>query len=218
MSYRAFKRLLGETSLERKCRFLFGAFILLAHHQQLLALRLADGTASPTTNSPPPAACWSSRSWTANSPPVAARSTRPAGTAEESRRRRSRTSTSSASNWGQNCPAPSATTTSRKSRATPRPEQMPSDNYTLQRLKEFLDDPNKLEDNRLAPLRRPASLLRGRAGQRIVPGVSSRNPAPRQPGLAGNAGERPDRAHQDRGAEQSDPVHRRPASTSTGPC
>src|SRR5437773_880241 len=29
MSYRALKRLLGETSLERKCRFLFGAFILL---------------------------------------------------------------------------------------------------------------------------------------------------------------------------------------------
>ena len=29
MSYRAFKRLLGETSLERKCRFLFGAFIVL---------------------------------------------------------------------------------------------------------------------------------------------------------------------------------------------
>src|SRR5258708_24088123 len=26
MSYRAFKRLLGETSLERKCRFLFSAF------------------------------------------------------------------------------------------------------------------------------------------------------------------------------------------------
>jgi two-component system sensor histidine kinase BarA len=29
MSYRAFKRLLGETSLERKCRFLFGAGIVL---------------------------------------------------------------------------------------------------------------------------------------------------------------------------------------------
>src|SRR5262249_49133453 len=28
MSYRAFKRLLGETSLERKCRFMFGAGIL----------------------------------------------------------------------------------------------------------------------------------------------------------------------------------------------
>jgi signal transduction histidine kinase len=29
MSYRAFKRLLGETSLERKCRFLFGAAVLV---------------------------------------------------------------------------------------------------------------------------------------------------------------------------------------------
>src|SRR5436305_8174161 len=29
MSYRAFKRLLGETHLERKCRFLLGAGILL---------------------------------------------------------------------------------------------------------------------------------------------------------------------------------------------
>src|SRR5262245_23960261 len=29
MSYRAFKRLLGETSLERKCRFLLGAGILI---------------------------------------------------------------------------------------------------------------------------------------------------------------------------------------------
>jgi signal transduction histidine kinase len=29
MSYRALKRLVGETSLERKCRFLFGAFILV---------------------------------------------------------------------------------------------------------------------------------------------------------------------------------------------
>src|SRR6187549_1421323 len=29
MSYRAFKRLLGETSLERKCRFLFGAFTVI---------------------------------------------------------------------------------------------------------------------------------------------------------------------------------------------
>ena len=29
MSYRAFKRLLGETSLERKCRFLFGGGLLI---------------------------------------------------------------------------------------------------------------------------------------------------------------------------------------------
>jgi signal transduction histidine kinase len=46
MSYRAFKHLLGETSLERKCRFLFGAGILLlltasfwwyAHETELIA-------------------------------------------------------------------------------------------------------------------------------------------------------------------------------------
>ena len=29
MSYRTFKHLLGETSLERKCRFIFGGGILL---------------------------------------------------------------------------------------------------------------------------------------------------------------------------------------------
>src|SRR5580704_11359723 len=29
MSYRSFKRLLGETSLERKCRFLFGGGLLI---------------------------------------------------------------------------------------------------------------------------------------------------------------------------------------------
>ncbi len=29
MSYRSFKHLLGETSLERKCRFIFGAGILV---------------------------------------------------------------------------------------------------------------------------------------------------------------------------------------------
>ena len=29
MSYRSIKRVLGETSLERKCRFLFGACLLL---------------------------------------------------------------------------------------------------------------------------------------------------------------------------------------------
>ena len=29
MSYRTFKRLMGETSLERKCRFLFGGGLLI---------------------------------------------------------------------------------------------------------------------------------------------------------------------------------------------
>src|SRR5262245_40139875 len=46
MSYRAFKRLLGETSLERKCRFLFGiaipvlislSFLLYAYQTEHLA-------------------------------------------------------------------------------------------------------------------------------------------------------------------------------------
>jgi two-component system sensor histidine kinase BarA len=54
MSYRAFKRLLGETSLERKCRFLFGGFILLlitlsfalyARQTENLAYQQLDATA-----------------------------------------------------------------------------------------------------------------------------------------------------------------------------
>jgi two-component system, NarL family, sensor histidine kinase BarA len=53
MSYRAFKRLLGETSLERKCRFLFGAGVLLlltlslglyAHQAESLAYAQAAQT------------------------------------------------------------------------------------------------------------------------------------------------------------------------------
>src|SRR5262249_48459380 len=53
MSYRAFKRLLGETSLERKCRFLFGGFILLlitgsfwfyANRTEYLAYNQMDNT------------------------------------------------------------------------------------------------------------------------------------------------------------------------------
>jgi signal transduction histidine kinase len=43
MSYRAFKRLLGETSLERKCRFLFGAFtVVLIAGSFLLYARLTE--------------------------------------------------------------------------------------------------------------------------------------------------------------------------------
>ena len=36
MSYRAFKRLLGETSLERKCRWLLGAGVLLVPNLPLV--------------------------------------------------------------------------------------------------------------------------------------------------------------------------------------
>jgi len=56
MSYRAFKHLLGETSLERKCRFLFGAGILLlltasfwwyAHQTERLAYNELATTTCP---------------------------------------------------------------------------------------------------------------------------------------------------------------------------
>ena len=42
MSYRSFKRVLGETSLERKCRFLFGAIIFIFI---FIAFYLVDGVA-----------------------------------------------------------------------------------------------------------------------------------------------------------------------------
>ena len=45
MSYRAFKRLLGETSLERKCRFLFGAGTLLLITDDLLVVCPEDRSA-----------------------------------------------------------------------------------------------------------------------------------------------------------------------------
>src|SRR5688572_29932821 len=46
MSYRAFKRLLGETSLERKCRFLFGAATLVLVIASLwIHLLLTEGLA-----------------------------------------------------------------------------------------------------------------------------------------------------------------------------
>src|SRR6266849_5959221 len=56
MSYRAFKHLLGETSLERKCRFLFGAGILLlltasfwwyAHQTEIRAYKYAATITCP---------------------------------------------------------------------------------------------------------------------------------------------------------------------------
>jgi two-component system sensor histidine kinase BarA len=52
MSYRAFKRLLGETSLERKCRFLFGAgiLVLISASFWLHAYRTEDLAYVQTTN------------------------------------------------------------------------------------------------------------------------------------------------------------------------
>ena len=149
MSYRAFKRLLGETSLERKCRFLFGAFILLlitssfwlyawqteqlAYDQltttcRLLVIQIIDRQLAdrlPTS-----------------------RRRRPAGRRGPEDHRTS-PSTSSASDWGQNLPGGLDDYHVYKITRNTKPEQMPSDNYTLQRFKEFLNDPDKLEDNQL---------------------------------------------------------------------
>src|SRR5207244_4225327 len=51
MSYRAFKHLLGETSLERKCRFLFGAgiFLLITASFFLYALKTENLAYQQTT-------------------------------------------------------------------------------------------------------------------------------------------------------------------------
>ena len=144
MSYRAFKRLLGETSLERKCRFLFGAFILLlitssfwlyarqteglAYDQltttcrllvkQKVERQLASVCYAPPSNARPPP-------------------------------KRAKAAEQGLDEFLRDWPVPGSLGKYKiwKVTRTTRPEQMPSDNYTVQRLKEFVDDPNKLEDN-----------------------------------------------------------------------
>ncbi len=146
MSYRAFKRLLGETSLERKCRFLFGAFILLlitssfwlyarqteglAYDQltttcRLLVVQIVDRQLAITCRLHP-----------SGEAPDAEDAKMTEQELDEFRR-----------DWH----VPGSLGKYKKwqvTRDTP-PEQMPLDNYTVQRLKEFLDDRNKLEDNDL---------------------------------------------------------------------
>src|ERR1700722_5493192 len=145
MSYRAFKRLLGETNLERKCRFLFGAFILLlitssfwlyarqteglAYDQltttcRLLVVQIVDRQLATTCHPHP-----------LESEPV------------EEAKATEQELDEFLRDWG----VPGSLGKYHRWKVTrgTRPEQMPSDNYTVQRLKEFLDDPNKLEDNDL---------------------------------------------------------------------
>jgi two-component system, NarL family, sensor histidine kinase BarA len=145
MSYRAFKRLLGETSLERKCRFLFGAFILLlitssfwlyarqteglAYDQlattcRLLVIQIVDRQLAATCRQNP----------SQDVPAEEAKSTEEE--LDEFRR-----------DWG----VPGSLGKYRIWKVTrgTRPEQMPSDNYTVQRLKEFVEDSNKREDDDL---------------------------------------------------------------------
>ena len=159
MSYRAFKRLLGETSLERKCRFLFGAFILLlitssfwlyawqteqlAYDQltttcrllviQIVDRQLATGCRPLTPNAQP---------------------------ADEDNKATKKTLDEFRTNWGTGLPGGLADYDIWRITRNTKPEGMPSDNYTLQRLKDFLADDGKLEDKELL-LSEPSHLYFG---------------------------------------------------------
>ncbi len=146
MSYRAFKRLLGETSLERKCRFLFGAFILLlitasfwlyARQTEYLAYDQITTTCRLLVNH------------------IVARQIATKCRSHElgvdpEATLRSEAMDEFRSNWEDHWPKslkdyeylfilPSAT----------RAENKPDDEYAQQRLKEFLLNPAKNEDNQL---------------------------------------------------------------------
>ena len=219
MSYRAFKRLLGETSLERKCRFLFGAFILLlitssfwlyarqteslAYDQltttcRLLVIQIVDQQLA-----------------TGCRPLTAGGQTRRRGRKD----RPNRPSTSSASDWGAACRA--TWQDYRFSKITPR-HQAGADAlrqlHGLQRLKDFLADDDKLEDKQLLLSDGPYLYYGGRPGQRILPRLPPRIATPHQPRPARNEGQGPHRPGQDRGAAEGHRRHRWTASTSTGPC
>jgi signal transduction histidine kinase len=148
MSYRAFKRLLGETSLERKCRFLFGAFILLlltssywlyawqtdqlAYDQlttscrllvvQVMDQQLASGCRPLTPAAQPP---------------------------DEDKKLTEKALDEFRRNWGKGLGSGLEQYQISKITQDTKPERIPSDNYTLQRFNEFLNDDDKLDDNRL---------------------------------------------------------------------
>lgn len=145
MSYRAFKRLLGETSLERKCRFLFGAFILLlitasfllyARHtrhlaydqlitaSRLLVVHIVDRQLSTGCH------------------PVA----RPDHPNADNQNRMADALTDFRKNWEAPWPTELKKYSFALIKATAtRPDQVP-DAISWQRLKDFRDDPEKTED------------------------------------------------------------------------
>jgi two-component system sensor histidine kinase BarA len=143
MSYRAFKRLLGETSLERKCRFLFGAFILLLITSSFwLYARQTEGLAynQLTTTCRLRVIQIVERQLDTTCQPHASGD---APDVEEAKRTKQELD-EFRRDWG--VPGSLGKYKIWKVTPTTRPEQMPLDNYTVQRLKEFEDDPNKLED------------------------------------------------------------------------
>jgi signal transduction histidine kinase len=151
MSYRAFKRLLGETSLERKCHFLFGAFILLmitgsfwlyarrtehlAYDQietscRLLVVQIVDRTLATLCRQEPA----EPRGAEAR---AKARGDEGAKLLDEFRK-----------NWEEHWPQALKQYQYEIHSAEPRPDRQP-DHVTMERLKEFKDDPSKHEENQL---------------------------------------------------------------------
>ncbi|HVS39875.1 MAG TPA: ATP-binding protein [Gemmataceae bacterium] len=148
MSYRAFKRLLGETSLERKCRFLFGAFILLlitssfwlyAWQTEQLAFDQLTATCRLLVVQ------IMQRQLTTGCHPLDAHNQ----PADEDKKAAETLIDDFRKDWGRNLPGGLDDYHASKITRNTKPEQMPSDNYTLQRLNEFLADRDKLDDNRL---------------------------------------------------------------------
>jgi two-component system, NarL family, sensor histidine kinase BarA len=150
MSYRAFKRLLGETSLERKCRFLFGGFIFLlitgsfgwyARQTEHLAYDQIQTTCKLLVNH-------------IVARQIATRCVPGGEPMDEPRKnaldKRQRTMNDFSRHWEQTWPqglkeygfsffTPNAT----------RRENRPDSEYAQERLKEFLADPARNEDSQL---------------------------------------------------------------------
>jgi signal transduction histidine kinase len=158
MSYRAFKRLLGETNLERKCRFLFGAFILLLITGSFwLYARQTEGLAYeqiPTVcrikvgqfmDRHLATLCFAGK---ADARPA----DKPAPTEEQKRLADAKSEFRAAWDDGTRWPIPFKQYTEPKiiKLGSPRQEDMP-DHDTLERIKEFEADPTKRDDVR--PLR-----------------------------------------------------------------
>jgi signal transduction histidine kinase len=146
MSYRAFKRLLGETSLERKCRFLFGGFtVLLLFASFWLYAYLTEGLAKDQLK----VTCRLLVVQVVDRQLVTG-CRRPAG-AEGAARAEEEGQTAGLlrdfqDQWGKALPGALEQYEFRTYGPGTPPQRLPSDNASLQRLKEFLADRNKQED------------------------------------------------------------------------
>ncbi len=149
MSYRAFKRLLGETSLERKCRFLFGAFILLlitgsfwiyARQTEHLAYEQIPATCRLLVNQ------IVDRQLTTSCRPVGT-----AGRTDDEEQQRVATALDEFRlKWEEHWPLSLKNYRFRiiRPNAT-RPENRPDDGASVERLRAFQADPTLPEDNQL---------------------------------------------------------------------